>query len=123
MLKRKTSFTLIELVMVIIILAILAAIAISKYTHLKSDARAGGLPRVVGQINSASAINYAARSANSTRGIATIGLTCQTAADALLQGGTPAGYTLPAIVISAGMNTCPVTQTSGDTMNAFIFGI
>jgi MSHA pilin protein MshA len=122
MLKKKKSFTLLELVMVIVILAILAAIAISKYIDPKSDAQAA-LQKVVGQINSASAINYAARSANSTRGVATIGLTCQTAAEALLQGGTPAGYTLPATVISAGTNTCLVTQTGGDTMNAFIFGI
>ncbi len=121
MLNKKRSFTHIELVMVVI-LAALAAITVSKYIKPKNNAQES-LQKVVGQINSASALNYAARSANSTRGVATIGLTCQTAADALLQGGTPAGYTLPATVLSIGTNTCLVTQNGGNTMNAFIFGI
>ncbi len=122
MVKMKIQFTLIELIMVII-LAIVATLVISKYIGPKSAAQAGALQKVVGRINSASAINYASRSANSERGVGTIGLTCQTAADALLQDGTPAGYSLPATVLSAGTNTCPVTQTGGRTMNAFIFGI
>ncbi len=121
--KKKKNFTLIELIMVIVILAVLAAIAKSKYLDRRGDAQAGALQGVVGRINSASAINYAARSADNSRGVATIGLTCQTAANALLEGGIPAGYTLPAAVISAGTNTCLVTQTGGGAMNAFIFGI
>ncbi len=121
--NKKKNFTLIELIMVIVIFAILAAIAISKYIDLRGDAQAGALLEVVGRINSASAINYAARSADSTRGVATIGMTCQTAADTLLQGGIPAGFTLPATILSAGTNTCLVTKTGSGNMNAFIFGI
>ena len=54
------GFTLIELVVVIVILGILAAVAIPKFIDLRGDAEAAAIKGVAGGLESANAINYAA---------------------------------------------------------------
>jgi len=124
--QNQRGFTLIELVMVIVILGVLAAVAIPKFVDLKGDAQAAAVQGVAGGISSASSVNYAAKSANSAKGTATTGLSCTAAATAILQGGVPTGYTLAAGPVgSVGVSTdCEVTNTSGSqTATATIIGI
>ncbi len=54
--RGQQGFTLIELVMVIVILGILAAVAVPKFTDLSTDAEAAALSSIEGSIKSAATI-------------------------------------------------------------------
>lgn len=108
--QRQRGFTLIELVMVIVILGVLAAVAIPKFVDLKGDAVAAATAGVAGSLSSAAAVNYAARSARSTNGNAVAN--CTDVATAL-QGGLPTGYTITAAAVAAGASAnCGLANTT-----------
>lgn len=125
--RAQQGFTLIELVMVIVILGVLAAVAVPKFVDLGAQARNAGVQGVAGGISSASSVNFAARSANAANGSPTTGVSCAVAAARILEGGMPAGYEFTAgpAALVAGANTCTVnsTPTAATAQNATIIGI
>ena len=107
--QAQRGFTLIELVMVIVILGVLAAVAIPKFVDLKGDAVLASTQGVAGGLNSGSAINYAARSISSgnPNTYQVVAATGCAAVGSGLQGGLPTGYS-----ISGTAPNCTVANTT-----------
>ncbi|MDH5543678.1 MAG: type II secretion system GspH family protein [Nitrospinota bacterium] len=112
-----SGFTLIELVMVIVILGVLAAVAVPRFINFSGDAEVAAVKAVAGSIGSASAINYAACSI----GNGCVNISNCNEAGMLLEGGVPDGYTLDAQAVAAGATAnCVVTHASSGNTSSFI---
>lgn len=121
--RMQSGFTLIELVMVIVLIGLLAAIAIPKFVDLGSEARTAATQGVAGALSSASAINYAARKAGKTGPTVSAVANC-TDVGSLLQGGLPTGYTITALAVAVDATaTCTLTGPSSSTATFTALGV
>jgi len=111
--RRQGAFTLIELVIVVVLIAILSAVAIPKYIDFKNEAALAASKGVASALASVSAINYAANKANSATVLVT---TCE-GMPALLGNPLTTNFAVSGVTTA---NGCTVTNSDSSTPSASV---
>jgi MSHA pilin protein MshA len=130
--RKVTGFTIIELVVVITILGILAAVALPKFLNIQNEAYIAAVQGVAGGVASGAAINYGKRLASGSApaaGDATVINQCTTAVlQRALTGTWPANIVISATAAGAltttltngTVGTCELKHSAFNTASTIV---
>lgn len=117
--EKPAGFSLVELTIVLVVIAIIAVVALPKYVDLNSSTKQDAVTAIAGSLTSASSINYAAAKVGSSKA-KTIANCTDVSTVLTASNPLPAGYTIVSQAVSANQTaSCTVVHSDGLTTATF----